>query len=209
MYSKTNLFNLEIINKTMTFTLFPLKNFPNELTATIFSILFVTILLIELRILLRYSNNEEDKGSLWLIVLGILIPLIITIVLSYTNIGQISTSVSYLGLTILLVGFLLRQYSIFILGKFFTPVVEKQKDHKIIQHGLYKYIRHPSYTGLLLEITGFALSLSNIVSLIITLIFFIPAISYRIKIEEQFLSKQFKEYEDYKKQTRKLIPFVY
>ncbi len=193
----------------MTFTLFSLKNFPDELTATIFSILFVIILLIELRILLRYSNNKEDKGSLWFIILGILIPLIITIALSYTNIGQISISINYLGLTILLAGFLLRQYSIFILGKFFTPIVEKQKNHKIIQHGPYRYIRHPSYTGLLLELSGFALALSNILALIITLIFFIPAINYRIKVEEEFLSKQFKEYKNYKKQTRKLIPFIY
>ncbi len=193
----------------MTFTLFPLKNFPNEQTATIFSILFVIILLIELRILIRYKSKNEDKGSLWFIILGIFIPLIITIILSYTNIGQINTSISYFGLIIIISGFILRQYSIFILGKFFTPVVEKQKDHKIIQHGPYKYIRHPSYTGLILELSGFSLALSNILALIITLILFIPAINYRIKIEEQFLSKQFKEYENYKKRTRKLIPFIY
>ncbi len=151
----------------MPFTLFPLENFPNEIIATIFSILFITILIIELRILIKYKSKKEDKASFFLIIAGIFMP-----------------------------------FSIKTLGKYFVPMIEKQKSRKIIQTGPYKYIRNPSYTGLLLELIGFSLALSNTLSLLITLLVFIPAIAYRIKIEEYFLLKNFKSYEDYKKELK-------
>ena len=193
----------------MAFLLFPLKNFPNETFAVIFSILFIIILIIEPKILLRYKSKKEDKSSLMFIILGIFMPVVTNIFLSYTNIGEINTTVSYLGLIIIISGFVLRQYSIKILGRFFTPVIMLQKDQKLIQEGPYKYIRHPSYTGLLLELTGLSLSLSNWLSLLITLILFLPVINYRIKIEEEFLNKNFKGYPNYQKRTKKLIPYIY
>jgi protein-S-isoprenylcysteine O-methyltransferase Ste14 len=193
----------------MPINIFPLSNFPNSTTATIFTILFIIILLSELRILLRNKTNKHDKGSLPLILIGIFIPLIITISFSFTNLGSLPSTISYLGVILLITGFALRQYSIKILGKYFTPVVQKLKNQKIIQQGPYKYIRHPSYTGLLLELTGTALALSNIISLMITMVLFLPTIFYRIKIEESFLEKHFSEYKNYKKKTKKLIPFIF
>lgn len=193
----------------MTLSLFPLKNFPNELTAILFSILFTIIIITELRILLRDKTKKEDKNSLPLILIGIFLPLTITIFLSFTNLGNISPNFSYLGITILILGFILRQYSITTLGKFFIPTINKQKNQEIIQTGPYKYIRHPSYTGLLLELSGTALALSNIISFTLTITFLLPALIYRIKIEEKFLSKNFKSYQKYKLKTKKLIPFIY
>ena len=193
----------------MAFSIFPIKNFPNELIAFIFSLLFIIILLTELRILTRYKTDRKDKGSFVLIIFGIFILLIATITLSYTNIGGINNSVSYLGMALIIIGFILRQYSIKILGRFFIPTVSKQKSQRIIQTGPYRYIRHPSYTGLILELVGLSLALSNIMSLLITLIFILPIIIYRIKVEESFLIKNFKEYRLYKQKTKKLIPFIY
>ena len=135
--------------------------------------------------------------------------MIVTIFLSFTDLGPVSTKISYIGIMILIAGFILRQYSIKLLGKFFTPVVNKQKNQKIIEYGPYKYIRHPSYTGLLLELSGFSLSLSNIISFIMVIFLLTPAILYRIRIEEIFLLGSFREYRDYKKTTKKLIPFLY
>jgi len=193
----------------MPLSLFPIANFPNEIFATAFSILFILIILFELRILSRNRNQKEDKNSLILILIGIFLPLIIMISLSYIGIGRINNIFSYSGLLLIILGFTLRQYSINILGEFFTPVVAKKDNQKIIQKGPYKYIRHPSYTGLFLEVIGAAISFANWISIISVLILFIPAILYRINIEENFLSKNFKEYKNYQKKTWKLIPFIF
>jgi len=105
---------------------------------------------------------------------------------------------------------LFRQRSIIVLGEFFTPVISIQKNQKLIQEGPYKYIRHPSYTGLFLEIVGVGLFLSNWLAIIIILILLFPSLIYRILIEEKVLVKEFgNEYTSYQKRTKKLIPFIY
>ena len=193
----------------MAFLLFPMENFPSEIFGVVFSALFVLILVIELRILLRDRKGEGDRGSLGAILLGVFFPLVVMVGLSFTEIGRINVNFGYLGLLFLSGGFALRQYSIFVLGKFFVPVVGKQKGQRIIQRGPYRLVRHPSYTGLLLELLGAALCFSNWISFVVVLIAFIPAISYRINVEEEFLRKNFKEYEGYQERTRKLIPLIY
>ena len=117
----------------MTISLFQIKNFPNETTAAFFSIIFIIILIIELRVLLRYKKDKEDKNSLLFILFGICIPLISTILLTFTNLGKLPLIVSHFGIIVILAGFILRQYSISILGKFFTPIVTKHHNQKIIQ----------------------------------------------------------------------------
>ena len=193
----------------MAFSLFPQEIFPNEIFATIFSLLFIFIILIEIRILARNKEKSSDKNSLFFVLIGIFLPLFAMIILSFLGIGNINPLYSYIGLVILIIGFSLRQYSINVLGRFFIPVVKKLENHLIIQKGPYKYLRHPSYTGLFLELIGVALSLANLISIIIVLIFFIPAILYRINIEEEFLSRNLEGYIKYKEGTWKLIPFVY
>ncbi len=193
----------------MAFSLFPLENFPNEIFAMVFSLLFIFIVLVEIRILARDKGKSYDKNSLYFVLIGIFVPLFAMIILSFFGIGKINPSFGYFGLVILIAGFLLRQYSIYVLGRFFIPVVKKLENHEIVQKGPYKYLRHPSYTGLFLELIGTAFSFANLISIIIVLIFFVPAILYRINIEEKFLLKNFEEYKFYKEKTWKLIPFIF
>ena len=154
----------------MTFSLFPLENFPNEIFAIVFSLLFIFIILVEIRILTRDKGKSYDKNSLYFVLIGIFIPLFAMIILSFFSIGKINPLFGYFGIVILIIGFLLRQYSIYVLGRFFIPVVKKLENHEIIQKGPYKYLRHPSYTGLFLELIGAAFSFANLVSIMIVLI---------------------------------------
>ncbi len=107
-------------------------------------------------------------------------------------------------------GFSLRQWSIKTLGRLFTPIVSVHKDHKLVDKGPYKYMGHPSYTGLFLELLGVALALSNFFAVITVMFFFLPAINYRTAIEENLLEEHFgKRYASYRKRTKRFIPFVY
>ncbi len=194
----------------MIFSLFPINNFPNGIFAFVFSLLFIIMNLFELRILLRNRNKGDDKYSLRIVLFGIWVPLIVMILLSFTEIGRINNYyVNYFGLFILIIGFILRQYSIATLGKFFVPVVRKHEGQKIIKQGPYKLIRHPSYTGLFLELLGVSLIFANYISFLLVLLLFLPSIGYRIYVEEKFLVKNFKDYREYMKETWKLIPLVY
>jgi len=196
----------------MVISLIPLENFPNEFMAGLFSIIFILFILIELRIFIKNRRliTKDDKGSLLIILTSIFVSLSLLIILSFSSFGRINLMWSYGGLVVVVFGFGLRQWSIFLLKHFFTPAITFQKNHILIKKGPYKLIRHPSYTGLLLEIAGVGLFLSNWISSLISLFIMFLSLTYRIALEEKFLIKEFgKEYLIYMKETKKFIPFLY
>lgn len=126
----------------------------------------------------------------------------------YSGIGYLGNTL-YIGLGLVILGIIIRQYSIYILGKYFSPHVEIQKEHKLIEKGLYKYIRHPSYLGSILSLTGLSIAFESLLSLIFSLILSSIFYGYRIKVEEKELIKIFgNEYLNYIKRTKRLIPFL-
>jgi protein-S-isoprenylcysteine O-methyltransferase Ste14 len=51
----------------------------------------------------------------------------------------------------------LRAWSIAALGRFFQYHIEVQAEHRVVTDGPYRYVRHPSYTGMALVLAGIAL----------------------------------------------------
>jgi protein-S-isoprenylcysteine O-methyltransferase Ste14 len=180
---------------------------------TIWSIWFASELFLN-RILRSGANDKKsyDKGSLriiWITIgvansLGVLFTFLFKIPISNLP------AVPYLGLLIIVIGMIIRFISIWSLGKFFTVDVTIRDNHKIKSDGIYKFIRHPSYSGSILSFIGFGISLNNRLSLTIIIVLIIVAMLNRIRIEEKILTDQFGEaYLDYKKKTYCLVPWVY
>ena len=82
---------------------------------------------------------------------------------------------------------------------------------KIVKNGIYKFIRHPMYLGALLLYMGLFLLITKSWSIsILANIFTINFIVDRIDREEQLMLMVFgKEYYDYMKKTKIIIPFVW
>lgn len=135
------------------------------------------------------------------------------IILGFTGVGRMKMNGSFiglLGLALLLAGIAIRWTAIYTLGKYFTSVVTIKDDHRIIQSGLYKYLRHPAYTGALVGHLGLGLSFSNWFSLSLSFIPFLIAAVYRMRVEERALGDSFgEEYFEYMKRTDRLIPKIY
>jgi protein-S-isoprenylcysteine O-methyltransferase Ste14 len=105
---------------------------------------------------------------------------------------------------------IIRFIAIYSLGRFFTVDLTIKDNHKIKKDGLYRLLRHPSYSGSLLSFLGYGLSLNDWISLIVIFIPVTIAFLYRIRIEEKLLTDQFgNDYIDYMKKTNCLIPFIY
>jgi protein-S-isoprenylcysteine O-methyltransferase Ste14 len=80
----------------------------------------------------------------------------------------------------------------------------------IYRSGVYRYLRHPSYTGLLLVFAAIALHERNWLAAAVVLLPTTAAVLYRIRIEESVLREAFgAEYEAYSKTTWRLVPGVY
>jgi protein-S-isoprenylcysteine O-methyltransferase len=103
-----------------------------------------------------------------------------------------------------------RWYAILYLGRFFTVNVAIAADHRVIDTGPYKYIRHPSYSGVLLIFLGMAISFQNWLGFAVLLFPTTLAFLRRIDIEEMALRGALGDaYINYSAHTRRLIPFVY
>ena len=115
------------------------------------------------------------------------------------------------GIAVLLVGGAIRRYAVRTLDEYFTPTVKIHEDQQVVDTGPYQWVRHPSYTGGLLEYAGIGLVLSNWVSLITIVGGLVIAYVYRIRIEERTLSEELGEpYQRFLNRTPyRLIPYVW
>ena len=108
------------------------------------------------------------------------------------------------------IGILVRSIAIAQLGRFHTPNVAVLADHRVVDSGLYRHVRHPSYLGALIAFLGCSLALGNWLSLIIIMALSIVVYRYRIHEEEAALTASLgDQYRDYCRRTRRLVPFVY
>jgi protein-S-isoprenylcysteine O-methyltransferase Ste14 len=120
-----------------------------------------------------------------------------------------SQVVVYSGLALTLAGLGLAFWGRFHLGGNWAVHVELKRDHQLIRSGPYSIVRHPIYSGFMLASLGTALVFGELHELLaFTLI--LTAWGYKSRLEEAFLVKQFgAEYEEYRKQVKGLIPFVW
>lgn len=114
-----------------------------------------------------------------------------------------------IGLVLIVVGGILRLWSIAVLGRFHSAYVALMEEHKLIQSGPYRLIRNPSYLGMLIVMTGIPLVFGTWFPLIAMPGAFI-VMKWRMNDEEAFLADNFgDEYEEYRKKTFRLIPSIY
>ena len=89
-----------------------------------------------------------------------------------------------------------------------SRAVAFKEDHELITTGLYHYVRHPIYTGILLMILATALSVGTL-SAGIGFVIIVLGLWFKLRAEEEILTKHFpKEYLAYKDRTKALIPYV-
>jgi len=91
------------------------------------------------------------------------------------------------GLTVIVLGIALRQWSVLILGTFFTVQVQVHTDQTVVDTGPYRFVRHPSYSAIIISFVGIGVALENWLSLAVLII--VPTIGLvaRIRIEERVL----------------------
>lgn len=114
------------------------------------------------------------------------------------------------GPLLLAVGAFISGKSIFDLGRkqlsiWPAPVPDAQ----LSTDGLYQYVRHPIYAGLILASTGFAVATDSPAKIAITVAMAV-FLSRKIEVEEEFLKDAYPEYDQYCENVPfKIIPKVF
>jgi len=128
----------------------------------------------------------------------------------WTTISPGLSSLQYAGIPFLAAGIALRIVSRLTLGRHFSGYVQTTENHRLITSGIYRALRHPVYTGYLCLLIGFPVCFGSIAGFVCAVAAVIPALIYRIRIEEIALLQWFgEEYRQYREKTVRLIPFVW
>jgi protein-S-isoprenylcysteine O-methyltransferase Ste14 len=114
------------------------------------------------------------------------------------------------AIAILVAGLAIRWTAILSLGKAFSANVAIRDSQTVYRSGLYRLVRHPSYSGLLLVFAAIALDERNWLAASVVMVPTTAALLYRIHVEEAALHEAFgAQYGSYSSTTKRLIPGIY
>jgi protein-S-isoprenylcysteine O-methyltransferase Ste14 len=153
--------------------------------------------------------ETKDRRSGLVIIVGQIAAIYLAFGLSLAGIALLPGWLFYPGIALIVLGIFLRQWSISLLGGFFSALVGVQEGQTIIRKGPYRYVRHPSYTGAIMIFTRIGLAILSWWAVLVLLLASVIVYGYRIKVEEKALVEKFgEEYRAYMRETKMLIPAV-
>jgi protein-S-isoprenylcysteine O-methyltransferase Ste14 len=156
------------------------------------------------------GGTDHDEGTRIVNALAVEGAIVLGAVLS-TAVPQLRIRdhdwVAAFGLLVMWSGLALRVWAVVTLGPTFRTTVEVDEHQPVKANGPYKWVRHPSYTGLILILIGFGLGIGNWLSLAICAALPIIALSRRIRIEEDEMMRVLGPgYGAYRESRKRLIP---
>ena len=135
---------------------------------------------------------------------------VIAILFGYARVGPLPHWLFYPGLTLWLLGLAFTVWAYGTLGRFFSLDVQIQNEHRVIDTGPYRLLRHPGYAGAMVGLIGLGLALQSWVSVLLLLLASIAAFAYRMQTEEKFLVAELgAECLHYMARTKRLVPYIW
>jgi len=161
----------------------------------------------------RGAITSHDRGTLsriWLLIAGsCLFGFLVAGRLPFLRWPRVLWIVAVADLLIL-VGFFLRLWAIRHLGEFFTVDIGVQKEHRVVQDGPYRFVRHPSYSAGMIAMIGVACLTFNWLGFIVIVGGCLAAYLIRISVEENVLMNNLgDDYRQYAARTKRLIPWIW
>lgn len=159
------------------------------------------------------SGEKEDRANRWVFTAFGIVAIASALIPPYTDrIGFWTIdgeTTRWVGVIVYTLGGALRLWPVFVLGFRFSGLVAIQTGHTLETHGIYKFVRNPSYLGMIINLLGWGLAFRGWSGILVALSMIVPLIG-RIRSEERLLREHFgAEYEAYVARTWRLIPGVY
>jgi protein-S-isoprenylcysteine O-methyltransferase Ste14 len=116
---------------------------------------------------------------------------------------------SVIGLALIVIGFIFLLAGQITLGVNHSSTVAIRENHRLVTNGIYHFTRNPMYLGVIMIFIGIPVYAASLYGFL-TALLMIPLFLVRIRLEERLLTEAFHDaYQQYKKSTKKLIPFIY
>jgi protein-S-isoprenylcysteine O-methyltransferase Ste14 len=118
------------------------------------------------------------------------------------------SATSVAGVALLAIGSLLAIAGIAALGRNLTATPRPKPGATLVEHGPYRFVRHPMYAGAVLAAFGWALTIHGWLTLAYAAVLFV-FFDVKARREERWLREEIPGYAAYERRVRKLIPFIY
>jgi len=154
------------------------------------------------------SLGPRGEGWLFLQLLILLAIVAAAMAFPLPVASSVEQTARVVGLGMLVVGLIVFGLGIVTLGSSLSPLPAPMPSAELVERGIYRFIRHPIYTGLILAALGgsiytvapLALGLTALLAVVLDL---------KSRREEIWLRERFPEYKAYAARTRKFIPGIY
>jgi len=165
-----------------------------------------------------FTSKEPERRKIdkdWclaLVTVGYSVLLLIAAVDYYLRLSPVYVDLTVLGLIMYFAAFGLRrwgirslahQWSIHAVGENRLPL----EGRELVREGPYKYIRHPIYSGIFLEILAIPLIANSLYAFLFSAVILVPIYGWRAALEERMLMRLFGwGYKQYRKEIPAFVP---
>lgn len=147
------------------------------------------------------NRNPKD-----IFFVGIQLILFVTYLFRFSKIDfTIPCWLQLIGLFFSVAGIIVSLFSVISLNKNLSPFPTPKQSAELIQSGIYKYMRHPIYSGILFFTFGFSMYSESTLRLLIFCMLLI-LFGFKATYEEKLLQNKFSNYAVYKKTTGMFLP---
>ena len=189
----------------------------SDAAAILAAVTYGAVIVAELGLVVRTARarlGATQPGGHWAVVLGPAIGITLAVRAAEDVPSLALPGLAWwpfaLGIALIWGGFALRWWAVLELGRFFQMTVVVQENHRVIETGPYRVVRHPSYSGLLLIFVGVGFTLGNWLSVAACVVLPFLGLLVRIRAEEAVLNRRLGEpYRAYSARTRRLVPRVW
>src|SRR3954453_3295591 len=190
---------------------------PTPLAAQVILVVVLALFLLDDLLVRRVSGrplaprHRADRGTFWWIQVWQVIALAAALLApSVSTFADLPAGLWPVGAAIAVAGIAVRLWSVSTLGRHFQRVVSVDADQELVVGGPYKWVRHPSYAGVLLAFAGIALAQSNVVSIVAAVTFALIGYVPRIRVEEQAMESRLGDrYRVYAESRARLVPHLW
>lgn len=192
--------------------------FDQPVARVVFDLVLAVFVVGELTIRIVTTRNRAKGTTEWaslvVVILGFGIGIgggiLIALHLTWAAITVGRLALFVVGIAIMVLGLVVRAWSVIVLGRNFTVYVQVRDEQPVVDTGPYRLLRHPSYTGLLLVCLGIGLALGNWLALVAVVVAPTVAILIRIRVEERALLAGIGDpYRRFAATRKRLIPWVW
>ncbi|MEU9042436.1 MULTISPECIES: isoprenylcysteine carboxylmethyltransferase family protein [unclassified Kitasatospora] len=157
-----------------------------------------------------WHADRRDRGSTRLLLGCYCTSALVVVLFDRGSIGQLPAWARWFGVATVAVGLALRAWGMRTLGAYYTRTLRTVDTQRVVRTGPYRLIRHPGYAGSLLVWIGYALGTDSWAAALVVAALLSAAYGWRIAAEERLLLDSFgNEYAEYRRVSKRLVPFVY